>query len=184
MDDPVLERIRQQLDLETRSPSLLPIPNGFYSKLATYCQRLRRSAGSGSSDVTLRLVDVQTKLIERMSRDLITLRTDKAKTEGPLQLLPEERYVSSVAQEYHVRLEAFVDALCTGQPSFIQYANRRESGRSVVVRFTKRVDELIGLDLRRYGPFETDDVASIPAANADILVAGGDAVEIRAKERV
>jgi hypothetical protein len=46
------------------------------------------------------------------------------------------------------------------------------------------VNELVGFDMRRYGPFEVDDVASIPAASADVLIAGGDAVEIVTRDNV
>ena len=36
--------------------------------------------------------------------------------------------------------------------------------------------------MRRYGPFEPEDVASLPAANADILILAGDAVEVFTRE--
>ncbi len=183
MAELTLERVRQLLDLESASPLLLPIPSDFYSGLASYCQKLKRSAGTGASEVTQRLVLVQTKLVETMTRDLLVLRMGKAaEQETFFRLLPEERYVASVRHEYGARLEAFLDALATGRPSFIQYANREESRRNLVVRFTKHVDELVGLDLKRYGPFEVDDVASIPAANVGILISGGSAVEVRIRD--
>lgn len=183
MAEPVLERVRQLLDQESTSPLLLPVPSDFYSGLASYCQKLKRSAGAGASEATQRLVLVQTKLIETMTRDLLVLRVGKAaEQEAFFHLLPEERYVASVRREYGARLEAFLDALSTGQPSFIRYANKEESGRNLLVRFTKHVDELVGLDLKRYGPFEVDDIASIPAANVGILISGGSAVEVRTRE--
>ena len=38
--------------------------------------------------------------------------------------------------------------------------------------------------MRKYGPFVVDDVASIPAASADILIAAGDAIEIYTRDDV
>ena len=77
-----------------------------------------------------------------------------------------------------------VQAVASGQPSFVEFAHLSESQRNVTVKFVKHVDELVGLDMRRYGPFEAEDVASIPAASADILIAGGAAVEVYTRDEV
>lgn len=183
--DLMLESLKKQLDSEVQSPALVSLPKDFYSKLAAYSQTLRRSGGPGTSELTLRLVEVQTSMIESMSRDLLSLRAAKARQQGSsAQLLPEERYVFSAQQKFQKRFDDFVQAVSSGQPSFIDYAHRRESERSVSVKFTKHVDEVVGLDLKRYGPFESEDVASLPAANADILMAAGDAVEISTRDDV
>jgi DNA replication factor GINS len=181
--DTVLESLKKQLDAEIQSSTLVALPHDFYSKLAAYSQKLKRSGGPGSSDLVLRLVTVQTTMIESMSRDLLGSRAAKVKDqEAFLQLLPEERYVFTAQRRFDRRFDAFVEALTLGQPSFIEHAKKSESERSVTVKFTKHVDEVMGLDLKRYGPFESEDVAALPAANADILILAGDAVEIFARE--
>ena len=40
----------------------------------------------------------------------------------------------------------------------------------ITVRFLKPCKELIGFDLNKYGPFETEDIATIPNKNAQILI--------------
>ena len=181
--DTALESLKKQLDNEAQSPALSELPRDFYSKLAAYSQRLKRSGGPGSSDLVLRLITVQTSMIESMSRELLALRTNKARDQKAfLQLLPEERYVVTAQRRFDRRFGAFVEALTLGQPSFIDHARKSESERSVTVRFTKHVDEVMGPDLKRYGPFESEDVASLPGANAYILIMGGDAVEIFTRE--
>jgi len=181
--DTVLETLKKQLDAELESPTLVALPHDFYSKLAAYSQKLKRSGGPGSSELVLRLITVQTAMLGSMSRDLLASRAAKTKDqEAFLQLLPEERYVFTAQRRFDRRLDAFVEALTLGQPSFIEHAKKSESERSVTVRFTKHVDEVVGLDLKRYGPFESEDVAALPAANADILVLAGDAVEIFTRE--
>jgi DNA replication factor GINS len=183
LPETTLERLKRTLDLEARSEDLLPLSVDFYSRLAAYSQKLKRSAGFGNSEIVVRLVNIQLGMIRSMSHDLVLTRTAKAAKRGTfIQLLPEERYVCSMEERFQRRLDAFVEAVSSGQPSFVEMAQRSESGRSVVVRFTKHVDELVGLDLRRYGPFDVDDVASIPAASAGILIAGGEAVEVYTRE--
>jgi DNA replication factor GINS len=161
----------------------LVLPGDFYSKLASYSQKLKRSTGSGSSEVIIRLAEVQTRLLQSMVRQLLSLRLKKARQNGVIsKLLPEEKYISSAEQKFERRLSTMVEAVSQGKPSFVEFANRTESQRNVTVKFVKHVNELVGLDMRRYGPYEVDDVASMPAASADVLIVGGDAVEVYTRE--
>ncbi|MBI3841405.1 MAG: DNA replication complex GINS family protein [Thaumarchaeota archaeon] len=183
MAETILEYLKRQLDSELQSKELIQLPSDFYSKISAYSQKLRRSSGAGASETAVRLIGVQAGMIESMSRQLLEVRARKAMGQKAYpRLLPEERYVCSAELKFKRRFDAFVDAVSGGQPSFIEMANRSGSHRNVTVRFTKQVGELVGLDLRRYGPFEVDDVASIPAASADILVSGGDAVEVYTRD--
>jgi len=185
MAETTLEYLKRRLDAEAASESLLPLPTDFYSSVSAYSQKLKRSAGSGASEVSVRLITTQGRMIESMVRQLLRLRTKKAMQQNALlQLLPEERYVCSAEKKFQKRFQTLVDAVASGQPSFVEFAHLSESQRSVTVRFVKHVNELVGLDMRRYGPFEADDVASIPAASADILIAGGEAVEVYTRDDV
>ena len=183
MAETVLESLKRCLESELESKSLTILPGDFYSKLATYSMRIKRSSGSGASEVAVRLAASQARMIDSMTGALLGLRTGKAtKLGAALQLLPEERYVCSSEQKHRRRFETFVNAVSSGKPSFIEFAHRVEADRNMVVRFIKPVRELVGLDLRRYGPFDRDDVASIPADSAEVLVTGGDAVEVHTRD--
>ncbi len=185
MAETTLEYLKRRLDSESQSESLLPLPTDFYSGISAYSQKLKRSAGYGSSEVSVRLIATQARMIESMVKQLLKLRTKKAMQQNALlQLLPEERYVCSAELKFQKRFQTLVEAVSSGQPSFVEFAHLTESQRRVTVRFVKQVGELVGLDMRRYGPFEPDDVASIPAASADILIAGGDAIEVYTRDDV
>ena len=88
-----------------------------------------------------------------------------------MQLLPEERYVVAVRDIFWRRFDSFVDAISEGKPSFIEFAHRNESMKNMVIRFTRHTNEIVGGEMRRYGPFEENDVVSIPASDAAVLVA-------------
>ena len=179
MTETTLEFIKRHLDSEAQSEGLHPLPSDFYSRVSAYSQRLTRSAGSGNSDVSLRLISRQTEMIQSMTRQLLGLRAKKAAaSDAFLQLLPEERYVCLAQQSFQRRFDALIQALSAGKPAYIEFAQRSESSRSMTVRFLKPTKELVGADLKRYGPFQENDVVSLPAASAAILVAGGDAVEV------
>ena len=185
MPETTLEYLRRRLDSESKSDAILPLPTDFYSSLATYSQKLKRSASSGSSEISVHLTSTQTRMIGSMVNQLLSLRTKKAMQQNALlQLLPEERYVCSAEQRFQKRFCTLIEAVSAGQPSFVEFAHLTESQRSVTVKFVKKVSELVGLDMRHYGPFEPNDVASIPAASADILIAGGEAVEVYTRDDV
>ncbi len=183
MPDGVLEGLKKALDSELETETTVQLPADFYSKISAYTQKIRRSAGPNASEATNRLVAKQVRMIDSMTRQLLSERSRKAAHERSLlRLLPEERYVCSAQQRAERRFDAFVEAVSVGQPSFIEFAHRSESERNVSIRVTRHVDELVGLDMRRYGPFESQDVASLPAVNAEILIARGDAVEVNGRE--
>lgn len=183
MPETTLDSLKRYLDAESEARSLAILPGDFYSKLSMYSQQLKRASGSGASEASVRLAASQVRMIGSMTSALLRLRIEKAtRLGGLLQLLPEERYVCSAERRHRRRFDTFVDSVSGGKPSFIEYAHRSEAERSVTVKFTKSVAELVGLDLRRYGPFMRDDVASIPAASADILVSNGDAIEVQTRD--
>ena len=184
MAESILEQLKRQLEVESESQEIGKLPPDFYTKVSSYAQRLRRSASSGGSEAALRLISVQVRLIESMSRQLLQTRASKALRHGArTNLLPEERYLCLPREEFDRRFASFLSSLSEGKPSFIEFARKSEIERMVVVRFTKDVGELVGFDLKRYGPFAAEDVASISAASADVLISGGSAVEVFPRER-
>ncbi|HSV50121.1 MAG TPA: hypothetical protein VLH35_07370 [Candidatus Acidoferrales bacterium] len=48
--------------------------------------------------------------------------------------------------------------------------------KRLTLRFTKSIPAIMGADMKSYGPFNAEDVASLPALNAQILVKQGLAV--------
>ena len=183
MTETTLEFVKRHLDIEAQSEELHPLPADFYSRVSQYSQKLKRSSGSGNSDVTVRLIERQTEMIGSMTRQLLGLRARKAAAGNAfLQLLPEERYVCLAQQSFQRRFDALIDALSAGKPAYVEFAHTTEAARNMTVRFVRPTKELVGSDLKRYGPFEENDVVSLPASSAAVLVAGGDAVEVSVRQ--
>ena len=55
----------------------------------------------------------------------------------------------------------------------------REHKRAVL-RFLRDVPAIIGADIKTYGPFKAEDVASLPVENAKVLIKQGLAEKIEA----
>ena len=178
------------MELEEASETLTTLPADAYVKLANYAQKLRATTGSGNEDAPGRLAKKQLWLIEVMTKRLLQLRLAKAEKEEAAahevdqprhtskNLLPEERYINDVLRQLTKKEERFVKAVADGQPSFFTLVQRRETQRMTTVRISKHVGEIIGADLKRYGPFEVNDVARLPVGNAQVMVASRQAVPI------
>jgi len=177
-----IDNLRQILDSEEASEALTAIPGETYVKLASYAQKLHATIGP-NDDFPGRLAKKQLWLIEVMTSRLLRLRLAKAEREAAArsqagepsrssrELLPEERFINELQRRVARKEERFVAAVVDGQPSFFTGIQRRETQRMVTVRISKRVGEIIGADLKRYGPFEVNDVARLPAGNARVMVA-------------
>lgn len=187
-----IERLKQVLESEETSEELTAIPADTYVRLSNYAQKLRATTGSSSDDAPGRLARKQLWLMEVMTRRLLQVRLAKAEKaaaheEGqPVRsskgLLPEERYIDDMLRQLTKKEERFLKAVVDGQSSFFTLIQRRETQRMTTVRISKRVGEIIGADLKRYGPFEANDVARIPMGNAQVMVASKQAVPVSSDE--
>ncbi len=190
---PAIERLRRVLESEEASEELTVIPSDTYVTLSNYAQKLRATTGSGNDDAPGRLARKQLWLMEVMTKRLLHIRLAKAGKEGATNeggqpgpsskaLLPEERYIDDMMRQLAKKEERFLKAVVDGQSSFFTLVQRRETQRMTTVRISKRVGEIIGADLKRYGPFEVNDVARIPMGNAQVMVASKQAVPVSADE--
>ena len=182
-----IERLKQVLESEEASEELTTIPADTYVRLSNYAQKLRATTGSGGEDAPGRLARKQLWLMEVMTRRLLQVRLAKAGKEAAHEegqahssksLLPEERYIDDMLRQLAKKEERFLKAVVDGQSSFFTLVQRRETQRMTTVRISKRVGEIIGADLKRYGPFEVNDVARIPMGNAQVMVASKQAVPV------
>jgi DNA replication initiation complex subunit (GINS family) len=190
-----IERLKQVLESEETSDELTIIPADTYVRLSNYAQKLRATTGSSNEDAPGRLARKQLWLMEVMTRRLLQIRltkaekAEKAATHGEGQparssksLLPEERYIDDMLRQLAKKEERFLKAMVDGQSSFFTLVQRRETQRMTTVRISKRVGEIMGADLKRYGPFEVNDVARIPMGNAQVMVASKQAASISSDE--
>ena len=183
VEESTLELLKRYLDAETTSDRIVKLPSDIYSKLAAYCQHLRRTTSATGEDLSGRLIKKQIALIEGMVDQLLQTRLEKVISRGAANdLLPEEKHVSSLYMEFRKREKRFIGSIVNGQPSFFAMAHRNEMSRQVTVRFAKSIGEVIGFDLKRYGPFKTHDVALVPSANAEVFVANGEAMLVSERD--
>jgi DNA replication initiation complex subunit (GINS family) len=177
MQEGALESLKRYLEAEEQSEKVVKIPGDTYSKLASHMQNLRRISSSNGEDLPSRLIRKQTRILQGMVSELLQRRLEKAmRAETTSELLPEEKYVYGLYGEFRKRQDKFINAIMSGYPSFFSMAYKDEMSKKVTVRFLRNVGEIMGFDLKRYGPFKVHDLAVIPTGNAEVLISNGDAL--------
>ena len=163
---------------ELQNPELERLSPDFYQRVVEYLKKLKEEGRMlDKRTAKARLLKKETQNAKRMLREITRARYRKLMkkaSEGekvPSDVLnaEEEKLMSGVlpsAEAY----QAFAESLLHGQLTYVQVEHTR---KNVVLRFLKDVPAIVGADMKPYGPFKTEDVASLPIENAKILVKQG-----------
>jgi len=164
--------------LEAEQAGLERLPAGFYSNVAEYMKRLREE-GRMLDKRTLKtsLLKKELQNARLMIQGLVQIRYHKVLARlvkgeeiGGDALTPEEKMIYSGISPFSEAIRSFVQAVIRGQTA----KPKTEIGQKrVVLRFVKEVPEIIGSDMKTYGPFKVEDVADLPVENTRILIKQG-----------
>jgi len=185
---------------EKQRQEIQPLPEGFFSAMAAYVNQLREQSRTiDKTTVKGKLIEKERGYVERMLQDLNKLRLHKlvfAELDGvpvePLNLTAEEKRLQvelrrliaahiqgmkQIIQGKETKFEASpIDnppqVTPIQQPQSAQHTGK--GGEELkVVRFTQPLPAIMGVDMKTYGPFKAEDVASLPEKNADNLIRKG-----------
>jgi DNA replication factor GINS len=173
--------------LEVENPALQPLPADFYTRVSSYLQQIKaENHVSDKNAVKASLMDQERRNAARMVKELLRTRYKKIlKTvKGGQKLLPD--ILTNEETEFMAGLLPFAEAFNTFTRSLLQGQTLKPTIKStepkdtvqsphkrVVVRFVKAIPAIVGSDMQTYGPFQPEDVASVPELNAKILVKQG-----------
>ncbi len=173
---------------EKDGAELQPLPKDFYARLADYVRKIREESRMLDEKTTRgRLLRHEAENVQRMVKELVLLRRGKvvrlaSMGEGvPVEGLTEqeEKLIKEVAPSFE-SFQGFGKEIVSGRVPQVT----REKPKKLVLRFLKETPAIIGADMKTYGPFQPQDVASLPAENAKILTKQGVAVEVEVKSEL
>src|SRR5581483_6050297 len=117
----------------------------------------------------------------KITNSLAKIRIDKAIGPDEIDysnLLDEERFILDSEDEMRQRKDTILSATLNGRLKLLETLAENHRSRSVAVRFLKSIDQIVGTDLHAYGPFEAEDVATLPFENARALITKKVAVKV------
>jgi DNA replication factor GINS len=169
---------------EKTSQEPQPLPNDFYRKTDAYLNGLEKENESiddhtAKGRLTLKEKEVATRLLRELKETRLRKLLALARSGEPISdanLTDEER---KLLKEFDESLQAFNQALRVETETAATAP--KERAELSVVRFLQDIPEIVGTDLKIYGPYKKEDVGSLPNQNAKALVKQGVAKEIEVK---
>ena len=168
---------------ELESLDLVRLSPDFYSRIADYLRRIKEESRMlDKKTVKASLLKNEMRNVKRMLRELLRTRYKKlirTMTEGEkvsLDVLTvEEQKIYTGAAPLVEAYQSFAENILRG--NMLKIDVRQEHKRDAL-RFLRDVPEIIGADIKTYGPFKAEDVASLPVENAKVLIKQGLAEKI------
>jgi DNA replication factor GINS len=166
---------------KSEKTSILPehLPNDFYRRATNYLKGLQEDSLSSDPHT------LQSRLLIR-EREIVGRLLDELREERLRKILENEKNGISVPEDgLTIEEQPLVHTL---NSSLTTLRERKLHGEGVssavehtelaVVRFLQDIPEIVGTDLRIYGPYKKEDVGSLPTRNAQALIKQGAAKPI------
>ena len=174
---------------ERDAAELRPLKKDFYNELEEYMKSLvAETEVLDEKSVKRRLLSKEVENIRTLVNDMARLRNKKVletALRGNLVLSDafsedEERIYTDLVSITEKSKKLLKDAT-EGYAFEPRKRKTEEERRRMLVRFLQAIPAIIGVDMKTYGPFKAEDVAMLPAENAEALMRKGVAVVVEAK---
>lgn len=93
-------------------------------------------------------------------------------------LTDEEKYVFYGNREREHRISIILNTLFEGKPKTLEKIVSSINENCIILRFLDSMEQFVGVNMNKYGPFKKDDVAILPFENARSIIENNKAIEI------
>ena len=173
-----LKDVYKMLEKEIETPTLQSLEPDTFQKIADALGSLKGQAYEG---VEAKVRDKMAEMLATSSCLMIETRQYKMSSGDELldysKLTDEEKYILDGKRESNRRINEVIATLVKGRPKVLESISARIRSKQIVVRFLKPIEAFVGIDMNKYGPYEPEDVATLPFENARSIIDGGGAIE-------
>ncbi len=160
---------------ELEDAELVTLPPDFYAGIVECVQKIREESRMlDKRTVKANILRKEMDNMKRMVRELIWARyrkiVNKAAQGAEITmeaLTLEEKQIYGKISPMAEAIANFVSEISRGHEPNTTHGTSR---RRVVMRLLRDVPAIVGADMKTYGPFKVEDVASLPVENAKILI--------------
>ena len=185
-----IEDVYNLLVTEIQIPTLQSIPLDTYQNIATLLGNIK---GQGYEGIEVLIRDRMVEMISKSAQLLLECRHQKLKeyqheilsssssaatAVDYSKLTDEEKYILDGENESDKRRNAVLAATINGRPKVMESMSAKIRAKQIVIRFIKSMEQFVGVDMTKYGPFQEEDVAVLPFENARSFIEKGIAIEI------
>ena len=165
---------------EFQTEDIQELNTDFFRNLSRYIGNLKNEEYDGIEKITKnQIITMATSLTEL----IINRRLEKISPNLTYTAMTdEEKFIVDSNNEMNERKDLIISGIINGKTKFLEITSTKHKTKPVTVRFVKEFDEIVGVDLEKYGPFKPEDIATIPNENAQALISNGVALKVRIEE--
>ena len=179
---------------EKNNNDIQPLPEGFFDQISAYSKRLKEEKRKSDSSLLIgKIIDKEKLHVDSMINNLWEIRLENivkaeldVKSVEPLNLTNDEKKLQVDLRRLIASHNQSLKQLLIGrdtikdtvsplvyQPVTSSVKVEKQEINYKVVRFLQALPAIMGIDLKTYGPFKIEDVATLPAQNAENLIRKG-----------
>jgi len=168
---------------EKSSQRLQPLPRDFYQRASKYFEELsHETSDTDPRTLHVRLTSREKEMAARLLGELRQARRTKIFLAALSHSIINP---ADLTEEENILVEAIKEPESISSQGTLPTSGKPDIEETfVVVRFLQDIPEIVGIDLRIYGPFKKEDVASVPSTNATALIGQGAAKVIEFKKGI
>jgi DNA replication initiation complex subunit (GINS family) len=189
-------RLHTAWENETKREELQNIPDDFLHEMKNYTNQLNKTTAN-TETLSGNLTQTERQYANHMLKQLIETRLDKI-IKSELNGLPiDAQAMTPEEQQLHSNLRQLLTGYRQGvelpvprpQPKQTSPQKKEPSPplkieekdtEQVLVRFLQPLPAIMGIDMKAYGPFQPEELATIPRQNAENLIKRGVAKRVEA----
>jgi DNA replication factor GINS len=174
-----------------------PVPHNFYQNIANLISLLKEQnekeypelekENEGTTEkISQQINSNLVNLVAKLTTLIFILRCKKIFNSSKSQsifeysnLTDEEKYVFFGNREREQRINIILNMLLEGKSKTLEKIVSSINQNFVIIRFFDSMEQFVGVNMNKYGPYRKDDVAILPFENARSIIENNRAVEIR-----
>lgn len=174
-----------------------PVPHNFYQNIANLVSLLKeqnekeypelQKENDGTTEkISQQINSNLINLVVKLTTLIFILRCKKIFNSSKSQnifeysnLTNEEKYVFFGNREREQRINIILNMLLEGKSKTLEKIVSSINQNFVIIRFLDSMEQFVGVNMNKYGPYQKDDVAILPFENARSIIENNRAVEIR-----
>jgi len=164
---------------EAENDDVLEVAPELYESISHLIGKLK---SEGYDGVEGKVMNKLISMVSEITSLLLKIRLEKAIKTNKINynnLTDEEKFILEAQDEVEERKKIILSGTLNGKSKLLESIAQNHKTKLIAVRFLKEMDQIIGSDLGKYGPFNEEDIATIPYENAQALITKNIATKIR-----
>ena len=196
--DEIFNTLKREIHLSAGGPQ--PIPSNFYQNISNLISTLKDKSIAQESEkndddeniknkserISTQIKDNLLDLYIKSTALLFIYRCKKTFDINKklnvsfdyANLTDEEKYVFYGNIERENRINVVLDTMFEGKPKILEKIVSSINENSIVLRFLDSMEQFVGVNMNKYGPFKKDDIAILPFENARSIIENDKAIEV------